>query len=402
MPVYKYKTYDRTGHVLEAEIVGESTQAVSKTLTQQGYIPITIQEVHGSTLFLEKWFAPRVKLADLNMFTRQLATLQKAGLPLENSLIALRDQVKNQTFKKAIIEIIKDVESGNALSIAFARHPNIFHPLYINMIKAGEASGRLEEILRRLAEMGEFEGQTRDKIHSATRYPILAFCSIVIAFLIVVTFVIPKFSAVFNQFKAQLPLPTRFLLGINYVVRHEAWLLVISMAVVIFLFRAYLNTFWGRYQWDWIKIKVPVFGPLTFNLVMSQFARILSELLGSGLPILQSLQIVADTVGNVVIQKAILAIRESVNEGKGMAEPMKRSRFFSPMVVQMVSVGEQSGETEALLKHVAGYYEEQANSMIKNLTTLIEPMLIMVLGVMVLILAMGVFLPMWDLVHVVK
>src|SRR3989338_3154007 len=217
MPNYRYKAYDRQGRVMESEIEGDSASAVSKMLTDQSYIPVSISEMKKSASFFSEWFSPRVRLDELNIFTRQLWTLQRAGLPLQSSLVSLRDQVKSKAFKKVIIEVIKDLESGLSLSAAFARHPKIFQAFYVNMIKAGEASGKLDEILIHLAEMGQFEAQTKEKIKAATRYPAIAFCSIIIAFVIVVTFVIPKFSAIFHQFSAKLPLPTQILLGINYV-----------------------------------------------------------------------------------------------------------------------------------------------------------------------------------------
>ncbi len=402
MAHFKYKAYDRQGHVVESEMDGDSALAVSKALNEHGYTPVTVSQVEKEvTSPEERWFSPRVRLDEINVFTRQLWTLQRAGLPLQSSLVSLRDQVKSKAFREVLTEVIADLESGHSLSAAFARHPKIFQPFYVNMIKAGEVSGKLDEILIHLAEMGHFEEQTREKIKSATRYPLITLLSIIIAFVIVVTFVIPKFSAVFGQMKTKLPLPTQILLGINDVVRHQWPILIISIAALVFLFRYFLSTSWGRYQWDRFTIKVPVIGPLVFNLVMSRFARILSELLSSGLPILQSLQLVSETVDNAVIARAVTEVQKSVNEGKGMSEPMKQSGLFLPMVVQMVNVGEQSGKTDELLRHVADYYGDQADLMIKNLTTLIEPMLIFILGSMVLMLALGVFLPMWDLVTVV-
>lgn len=402
MPNYHYKAYDRQGRAMKGEMVAESSRAVSTALTAQGYIPVTVSPMKSAPSFFEQWFSPSVKLTELNVFTRQLWTLLKAGLPLQTSLISLRDQARNETLKKVIVEIITDLEAGSSLSNALLRHPRIFQPVYVGMIKVGEVSGRLDDVLYQLAEIGQFEAETREKIKAATRYPILALASIIMAFILVVTFVIPKFSSLFGQFKAKLPFPTRILLGLNDLVRHDWLLLLLALGATLFAFRYWVDTPRGRYHWDWFKLKVPVFGPLTFNLMMSRFAKILSILLTSGIPILQALQIVSDTIGNVVLQKAVLAIQQSVNEGKRMSDPMKHSGLFSPMVVQMVAVGEQTGKTDELLNHVAGYYEEQANFMIKNMTTLIEPLLIMILGGMVLMLALGVFLPMWDLTNVVQ
>ncbi len=400
MPNFNYKAYDRKGRATSGQMQAENAAGVSNSLSKQGYIPVSVTAV-SSGFSLGPLFG-KVNLTDVMVFTRQLWTLQKAGIPLQASLVSLRDQVTDPRFKKIIIEVIRSIEGGSSLSSAMASHPEAFDLLYVNMVKAGEASGKLDEVLFYLAEMCEFEAETREKIKSATRYPILALITLVFAFLMIVSFVIPKFSILFHQFKKELPMPTRILLGINHLIQHEWFLMLFVLVAFVFLFRFYTNTKQGRYQWDYFKIKMPVTGPLLFNLVMARFAKILSQLLSSGIPILQALQLVSDTVGNTVVQKAVIDIQRSVNEGKGMSEPMKRSGFFSPMVVQMVAVGEQSGQTEELLEHVSSYYELQANTMIKNLTTLIEPVLIAFLGLIVLFLALGIFLPMWDLTYIVR
>ena len=400
MPNFKYKAYDRKGNVTNGQMQADSVSGVSHLLSKQGYVPVSIKEV--SPAFSMPLLFERVGLDEVMMFTRQLWTLHKVGVPLQNSLVSLRDQTKNEKFKKTITAILKEIESGGSLSTAMNPHPEVFSSLYVNLIKAGETSGRLDEVLLYLAEMCQFDSETKEKIKAATRYPLLTLATLAIAFLIIVTFVIPKFSNLFHQFKTQLPLPTRILLGINHVIRHDWFLVALVLAAFAFLFRFIVRTEKGRYWWDYIKIKIPVMGPLLFNLIMSRFAKILAQLLSSGIPILQSLQLVSETVGNAVIQKEIVDIQQNVNEGRNMSDPMKKSRFFDPLVVQMVTIGEQTGQTPELLNHIAVYYESKANSMIKNLTTLIEPILILLLGSMVLFLALGIFLPMWDLTYVVR
>ncbi len=380
--------------VMEAD----STRKVSEFLAKQGYITISISEVKMvSVNFLGNFFKPKVRLQDRNIFTRQLYTLQRAGLPLISSLSSLRDQVSSAYFKKVLMQVIKEIEGGTTLSEAISRYPDVFDTLYVNMVRSGESSGKLDEILLNLAEMGEFDLKTRDHVKSATRYPLITIATLVIAFMVVITFVIPKFATTYAQMGSALPLPTRLLLWINNTIRHDWLKLIFIFGAIYYAFRYYTHTPVGRYQWDYFKIKVPVFGPLVTNLMMGRFTKILSELMTSGVPIIQSLQLVADTVDNTVIRKAIISIQQSVNEGKGMSEPMKRSGFFSPMVIQMISVGEQSGKSDELLRHVSNYYQEQADYMTKNLTTLIEPMLIFMIGGMVLVLALGVFLPMWSM-----
>ncbi len=376
---------------------GESSQAVADALGKQGYLPMSIVESKPMRLSPMDLFKPRIKRQDLNVFTRQLWTLQKAGLPLLTGLSSLREQAADATFRKVIVQIIHDLEGGSSLSTALASQPNIFEPVYIHMVRAGEASGKLDEIFYELSEMGEFEARTKEKIRSATIYPAITLFSLSAAFIVVTTFVVPQFKDVFAARGKTLPAPTLILLAINDLIRYHWLETTIVFFVAIFIFRWYISRPSGRYQWDYLKIKMPVIGKLTFFLQMSRFSKILAELLKTGVPILQALQLVSDTLNNSVIAKGILTVQESVNEGKGMSVAMKNTALFTPMVVQMVEVGEHSGRTDELLVYVATYYEDQANLMIKNFSTLIEPILLFVLGGMVLLLALGVFLPVWNL-----
>lgn len=352
-------------------------------------------------LWMEDFLGPRVKPQELAVFTRQLWTLQKAGIPLLSSLVSLRDQTRTPAFKKTLSGVIKEVESGAPFSAALSAHPTVFKALYFNMVKAGEASGKLDEVLLHLAQMLEFEVKTADKIRSAMLYPAVTFAALVAAFIAIVTVVMPKFIDMYARFHAQLPLPSRILLGINDAVRYHGPELVVGIAAIVFIFRYLTSLSQGRYLWDNFRIHFPVLGPLIMNVDMSRFAKILSELLSSGVPILQALRLVSDTVDNALIQRAILRISASVNEGRGMAEPMASAGFFTPMVVQMVAVGEMSGKTDELLAHAAEYYREHVENMTKNLSSLLEPLLICFMGGLVLLLALGVFLPIWQLVYVV-
>lgn len=376
---------------------------MTEALGKQGYYPMSV--VESKPIPINKFtdlFKPRIKKEDLNIFTRQLWTMQKAGLPLLSGLNSLREQATSEPFRKVIMQVIKDVEKGDALSVALSQQPRVFEPVFVHMVRAGEASGKLDEIFYQLSEMGQFEASTKDKIKSATVYPVITFTSLSIAFLIVITFVVPKFTSVFAQAGRTLPMATRILLGINYIIRHQ-WLEAILITIgLVLLFRFLVSTSPGRYQWDRLKLKLPVIGRMVFLLQMSRFSRILAELLKTGVPILQSLQLVSDTLNNKVIEKGVMTIQKSVNEGKGMSTAMKNTGIFTPMIIQMVEVGENSGRTDELLEYVSGYYEDQANLLIKNFSTLIEPILLFVLGSMVLLLALGVFMPVWDLVNVVN
>ena len=270
------------------------------------------------------------------------------------------------------------------------------------MVKAGEASGLLDEVLERLANLGEQQMQTNAKIKSATMYPIIVIATLLVAFGVVVTFVLPRFAELFTRFDVELPMPTRILLGVSYVVQHWWHLLAFCVAALVFILKKYINTRQGRILWDSLKLNVPIFGPLVLKIVMSRFTRISSALIRSGIPLLQVLEMASKTVGNVVVGAAINKIRGFVNEGKAMNEVMKNDKLFPPIVTQMVAVGESTGKLEQLLLRISDYYDAQVDHALKNMTTIIEPILIFCLGGMVLVMALGIFLPMWNMVQVFR
>lgn len=403
MAKYTYKACDRTGKQIEGTLDAASKEAAEETLKSNGYLPITVRG-EGGAFRMPGLFSlfNRVRFADINMFTRQFYTLQKAGLPVISSLEALQEQAVNPFFKETVRRIKKDIEGGKSLSEAFAAHPRVFSDIYVNMLKCGEISGTLEDSLEKLAGLGEKEERTRMRIKTATRYPLIVVIAIVSAFLILITLVVPRFSTIYGQFTASLPLPTQMLLLIHKSITQYWWLLIICGAAVYFLFRRAVATAAGRYIWDSLRLKLPVFGQITLKSSMSKFALITGTLMRSGVPILNVLDLTAQGVGNKVIAATINHIKESVNEGKGMSVPMKNSGMFPPVVVQMVAVGEQIGKVDELLMHVSEYYESEVNYTIDNLITLIEPMLTVVLGGIILFIALGIFLPMWNLVSIIK
>ncbi|MFA4992485.1 MAG: type II secretion system F family protein [Candidatus Omnitrophota bacterium] len=403
MPKYQYKSRDKFGKEAHGIMEAEGEDAVAQRLIQLGFTPISIAEANeaGRTL---KFSSPamRIKFSELNMFTRQLATLQKAGLPILLSLNALAEQTQNKTFKGVISQIIRDIEAGSNLSGALEKYPKIFNNLYLNMVASGEASGRLDEVLERLATLSEHDETIRLRIKSATRYPIIVVIAMIIGFAVLTVLVVPRYAKIYEQYTKALPLPTQILLWINYAVTKLWWALIGIGIAARLLFKQYVNTKIGRFSWDSLKIKVPVFGPLILKLSISRFTRITGTLMRSGIPILKILDIASGSTGNEVVSKAITNIRNNVMEGKGIAEPMKVSGLFPPIVTQMVSVGEETGKLDDLLIHVSDYYDEQVDYTINNLTSLIEPILIFVLGLGVLFMALGIFLPMWNLMSIFK
>ncbi len=400
MANFKYKARDNFSRPVTGTIAAENKDAAVKKLQDMKYVPTSIVEVYeiGTGRILERF--NRVTLDELNTFTRQLYSLQKAGLPLLAGLEAIAQQTKNRYFKITIEEIAHNIREGLSFSASLKEHSRIFDNVYVSMIKAAESSGSMVNILERLTALIEQEIDTRVRIKAATRYPLLAFFVLCAGFIIVVTFVIPRFTVIYSQFNAALPLPTRILIAINIGIKKFWYLFILATGAAIFGFLRFINSKIGRPVWDSFKLKVPILGEHISMLIMSRFARITAVLMKSGVPILEVLDLVGNTSGNVIIARAVGNIKESVNQGRGISEPMKVSNLFPPVVVQMVAIGEQTGRVDELLLSVADYYDREAGYMIRNLSTYIEPVLIFVLAVMVLVMALAIFLPMWNLIRV--
>jgi type II secretory pathway component PulF len=401
VPTYRYKARDKFGALFTGTIDTSGKDAVAAQLDTQGYIPVKIEEQsEKKTDFLERF--QRVTSEDLIIFSRQLATLISAGLPFTTSLDALVEQTENRRLKRIIAQIRRDLEGGSSFSDALARHPAVFNDLFVNMVRAGEAGGVLDEMLDRLATLAEHDAETRARIKAATRYPKIVVAAIVAAFIILVTFVIPKFSELYAGFKTELPLPTRILVGMNNFVHHYWYIALLLVVSIVIGVRQYVRTPRGHVQWDGLKLKLPVFGPIFLKTALSRFSRIFGTLTRSGLPVLQTLEIVSKTVGNVVIARVVDNLRDSVRQGRGLVQPMRLSRIFPPTVIQMVAIGEETGKMEEMLMRVSNYYDRDVEYSIKNLSTTLEPLLLAVIGGMVLFLALAIFLPWWNLIRVFK
>jgi type II secretory pathway component PulF len=402
MPAYNYKAVDKYGKFISGFTKADSEAALSAKFKQNGYTIISIADARERKPLSKFEIFRGVRFADLNLFTRQFYILQKAGIPLKSALYTLIEQTTSKVLRQAIIGIAEDIEQGLSLSAAMGKYPKIFNELYINMIKAGETAGTLKANLERLMTIGEDEERIRFRIKSATRYPIIVIVAVLIAFTILTTAIIPRFANLYAKFKVNLPLPTVILLGINYAITKFWWLTLIILGIVIFLFYKFINTKKGRWWWDGFKLKVPIFGPLIMKLIMSRFTRIISVLMESGVPILDILDLGRKGAGNVVIEKVISDIKNNVTEGKGMAEPMRSSGMFPALVSQMVAVGEETGKISELLLHVSDYYNMEIDYTVNNMVTLIEPLLILILGSGILFMALGVFLPIWNLMSLFR
>jgi MSHA biogenesis protein MshG len=403
---FNYKARDHYGVMSEGTLEAENSKEVALQLERLGYTPVSISQADTTGVFfkIEGWFASfqKVKNAELVVFTRQLASILDAGVPLLEGLDAVQEQVRNKKFRQVVLSVKNEIEGGDTFSDALERHKTVFSALVINMVRAGEKAGILDEVLDRISNLLEKDIETVDKIKTATRYPMIVMVTLVIAFVILTTFVIPRFAAFFGAFKAELPLPTRVLVGINYVVtNYWYWILGVVVAVV-YLFRKTLATEKGRYSWDRFILSTPVFGPLFSRIYLSRFSRMLAAMIRSGIPILEALAISSATAENKVIARVIMDVRSDVSEGKTLTEPMKGSQIFPPIAISMVSIGEKAGTLENMLNKVADYFDREADYTIKNLTPLLEPVMIFGLALIMLVFALGIFLPMWDLIKVYK
>ncbi|MDP2166883.1 MAG: type II secretion system F family protein [Thermodesulfovibrionales bacterium] len=401
MPAFLYKVRDKNGELVTGIAHGDNQESVASELFGRGYTPVEVKLEKEAKAGRAELFG-RLTPEDLIVFSRQFATLIKAGISFMRCLDTLHEQTKSRRLKEVITAIRRDVEAGTSFSEALSIHPRVFSPLYISMVKVGEEAGVLDDILERLASLLEHEAVTRARIKTATRYPMLVLAVLLIAFVFLTAFVVPKFAGIYGSAKVELPLATRVLIFLNIALTRY-WMVIIGVvAGTVFLARGYIKTPSGRWNWDKLKLKAPILGPIVERAVMSRFARIFSTLYRSGIPMLHSLDIVSGTLGNVTIGRAVDIIKEDVREGKGLSQPMAKTGAFPPIVVQMVAVGEETGALDEMLIKVSDYYDLEVEYAIKNLSTTIEPILVFILAGAVLFLALGIFLPIWDIISVMK
>ncbi|MGB9628568.1 MAG: type II secretion system F family protein [Thermodesulfobacteriota bacterium] len=388
------------GKSLDGRIEAPTLQGAGDQLYQLGYLPISIEEEEKPFSLnlseLRRRFQ-KVNLEELILFTQQLSTLYKAGLPLLTGLESLKEQTENKKLKETITGICKQIEGGSTLFGSMSKYPEVFSQVYVNMVRAGEVSGRLGESLDRFVALADRELRIRQKVRDATRYPKIVIISVVLAFIVLIFFVFPRFSQVFSRFNTPLPLPTRVMIGINHVFQ-SYWYIFLSFLLIIPLFlKNYLRTEAGRHFWERIKMGIPVFGSLFLAGALSRFAHTLVMLNRSGIPILQGLEITSRTIQNLTLSESIEKIIQKVKEGRSLADAMRETGKFTPLVIQMVSVGESSGTLDEMMMRVTEYYDLQLENAIKKLSSYIEPLLTLFLGLIVLFLALAVFLPWWNM-----
>jgi type II secretory pathway component PulF len=396
MAQYQFRAINNSGQVVVDKIDAPNIGFVTEYLDRLNYLPLQITEKKGG-LFSGSPATKKVDPKEVIVFTKQFATLFKAGVPLLSCLQALEEQAGSESMKEILKHVSSDIQSGKSLCESLRPHKTAFSDLYVDMIRVGEAGGVLDQVLTRLVSFLTHDMEIRANIKKATRYPIIVLCGISVAFVVLIMAVVPKFVDIFKKMKVELPLPTRVLIGINTAIT-DYWMIVIPAMIGIFLgMRAFIKTPAGRRFWDESKLHLPVFGLLNVKTYISRFAKTFETLNRSGLPILQTLTIIAQTMGNIIVADEIYRAINGVKEGQGLAQPLKKSDIFPPIVVQMISIGEKSGALDSMMENIASYYDEEIDYTVKNLTTLIEPMITVLLGGLVLFIALSIFLPMWDM-----
>jgi general secretion pathway protein F len=406
MPVFEYKAYAPSGKPTRGIVEAENSKAARLKLKKQGMAVYEIGEKlagkasAASNQAAQGLFGGRASVKDIAMMTRQLASLVKANIPLVECLAAMVEQAEIPQIKLVLAQVRQDVNEGASLGKAMAKHPKVFDNIFVNMIEAGESSGTLNLVLLRLADLKESQMRLRSKIISGMTYPALMMGVATILLIVIFTFVIPKLTAVFDSMNKKMPPLTVFLMDLSSIMVNYWYLLLGGGFLGTMTFFKFINSESGKPQWDAFKLKMPVVGPLVRMIGVTRFASTMSTLLGSGVPILSAMNIAKNLVGNTLMAKAIADARENITEGQSIADPLRRSGQFPPMVIHMISIGEKTGELPAMLKNVSETYEEQVSTRIDGMTALLEPLMIIVMGGMVGTIVMAVFVPLMDISNI--
>jgi len=401
MASFTYQARTVAGKPVGGDIEALDQQTAATQLMDRGLMVISLHRATGRKLG-RKRHQGRVKPQDLVVFTRQLATMMDAGLPLVQSLTALEEQTDSKTFKPVLRNITEKVEQGQAFSEALAEHPRVFSRLYVSMVEAGETGGLIAEILNRLASYLEATARLKKKVKSAMAYPVIVCCIATSIALFLIIKVIPIFAGIYKDFGAQLPAPTQVLINISNVIRSYFLLTVFGVAAGVFGFFRLKRTKRGAAVWDRTKLRIPIFGKLIHKIAISRFARTFAALLRSGVPILETLHIVGQSSGNSVVERAVEQTAASIERGDNLALALRQHSVFPPMLVRMVSAGEQTGKVDVMLEKISDFYDEEIEATLSGLTSLIEPLLIVFLGVVVGSIVVCMFLPIFKLNQIVQ
>lgn len=403
MPLFEYQGRDAQGSSKSGKVEADSAEEVANTLIAQGVIPTKIAETSTTDtdvleLLKAKLFDKKVATEDILMFSRQMYTLIKAGIPLLNALTRLAENAEHPTLKKGLLGVIEQINAGRTLANAASHYPNIFPSMLVNLIDVGENSGRLEEAFLRISAYLELEETTARQIKSATRYPLFVILAISIAMVIINLFVIPAFADVFAQSGAELPVPTKILLAVSEFFVAYWHIVLIATIGGLLSFRSFISTQAGLKAWHRYLLSAPLIGTILTRIILARFAQALAMVLRAGVQLTNGIVLSAHSVGNAYARDVILSMKDDISSGRTLTQSALKSKLFSPLIIQMISVGEESGSIEHMLEEIAGFYEREAEYALSRLSQAIEPILLTAVGIMVMILALGVFLPMWNMV----
>jgi MSHA biogenesis protein MshG len=401
MPNYTYKGRGSSGQLVDGEIEGVSNSAVATTLMDRGVIPISIiekkEQADVFATIKDKFDLHSIRIEEQLMFTRQMGALMRAGIPITRAIAGILESIENPLLIKSLRDVSAQLESGRNLSVSCARHPKVFSNLYISMIQVGENTGRLDEAF---AQMGEYIDRNRrisNNISTALRYPTTVLIAISVAMLIVNLFVIPKFASFFEANNLELPWQTLFLLNTSqFFTNYWAYLLAVSVGG-FFAFKHYINTPSGRLWWDKLIINTPLVGSILHRACMARFARSFAMAYSAGVPIVQAMGVISRSIGNEYISSHVNSMREGIERGETLTRTANQTGMFTPVVMQMFSVGEEAGNLDEMMTFIADFYEEEVDYDVKTLSDKLEPLIYVAIGGMVLVLALGIFVPMWDI-----
>jgi type IV pilus assembly protein PilC len=398
MPTFKYTAKEAGGKTVSGILEYSDKELLIDALRKKDLVIISIEETAKRRIMS---LGGKVKLDEIVIFSRQLATMVDSGIPLVQALDILCEQIETPVFKNILAKVKDDVETGSSLSDALARHPAVFSTLYINMVRAGESSGALDDILDRLAAYLEKSSMLQRKVKSSLVYPAVVISMAILITLVMLIKVIPTFKGIFTMLGGTLPLPTRILILVSDTIR-EMFLYVVAVIIaIVFALKKYMRTPQGKENFDKTLLRLPILGGLFRKVAVAKFSRTLATLVKSGVPILVSLEIVGKTAGNAVIEKAVESVRNGIKEGENIADPLAKSGAFPPMVVRMIKVGEQTGELEKMLTKIADFYEDQVDAAVSGLTSLIEPLIIAFLGIVIGGIVIAMFLPVFKLTEII-
>jgi MSHA biogenesis protein MshG len=401
--MFAYKGRSLRGEPVSGQLEGDTPEAVASRLFNSGVTPIEIVAAKASESadageIWRRLGGGKPKTSDLIMFSRQMYTITKSGIPLLRGLKGLAESTHNIVLRRALEDIIAGLESGRDLASSIGRHPDIFSTLYVSIVRVGESTGTLENSFLRLCEYLAQDQDVQDKVRSALRYPMIVMAAIAAAIGVITVFVIPNFAPLFRVLGDDIPMPTKIIMGVSTFTQQYWWLVLGLMAGAYVWAKQYTSTEAGRYKWHRLKLRIPVVGKLTHEAILSRISRSLSISLAAGMPMIQTLNVIARSAGNDYMAERVMRLRDAVERGDPLSRAAATVGMFPPLVLQMMAVGEETGDLSELLDEVADFYEREVDYTLKNLSAMIEPIMVIAVGVAVLILALGVFLPMWNMI----